>query len=114
LGWGDKFALLYDKLWLRKNNCFHKNRLTCNVYRKVWWISTENFWVKSFLFLVFCRHPKEGTICIPLAHSGNSRKKVGAESFKYCVSCTGHCLWIHIYIKFDTELFRSCLTSRSR
>jgi hypothetical protein len=25
------------KLWLHKNYCFHKNHLTCNGYRKIWW-----------------------------------------------------------------------------
>jgi hypothetical protein len=32
---------------LHKNYCFHKNHLTCNGHRKIWWISTENFRVKS-------------------------------------------------------------------
>jgi hypothetical protein len=44
LVWGAKW-----ELWLHKNYCFHKNHLTCNGYRKIWWISTENFRVKSLL-----------------------------------------------------------------
>jgi hypothetical protein len=64
---------------LHKNYCFHKNHLTCNGYRKIWWISTENFRAKSLrvLFLVFCRPPKKGTICVTWAHSGHSRKNGG-------------------------------------
>jgi hypothetical protein len=63
-----------------QNYCFHKNR---NGYRKVWWISTGHFWVKSLLFLDFCRPPKKGTICVPLGPTADIReKKVGAESVK--------------------------------
>jgi hypothetical protein len=49
------------------NYCFHKNHLTCNANgcRKIWWISTENFRVKSSLFLVFCRPSKRVQLQLP-------------------------------------------------
>jgi hypothetical protein len=82
IGLGCQICPLWElfKLWLHKNYCFHKNHLTCNRYRKIWW-STEHFRVKSLLFLVFCRPPKKGTICVLWAHSGHSRKN-GGQSVK--------------------------------
>jgi hypothetical protein len=71
---------------LHNNYCFHKNHLTCNGrgngYRKIWWISTENFRVKSLLFLVFCRPPKRVQF-VYLGPTADIREKmVGAESVK--------------------------------
>jgi hypothetical protein len=79
LVWGCQICPLWElfKLWFHKNYCFHKNHLTCNGYRKIWWISTENLRVKSLLFLVFWWPPKKGTICVAWAHSGHSRKNGG-------------------------------------
>jgi hypothetical protein len=41
---------------------------------------SENFWVKSLLFLVFCRPPKEGQFAYLWPTAEIREKKVGAES----------------------------------
>jgi hypothetical protein len=83
IGLGCQIFPLWElfKLWLHKNYCCHKNQLTCNGYRKIWWISTENFGVRSLLFLVFCRGPPKRVQFAYLGPTADIREKmVGAES----------------------------------
>jgi hypothetical protein len=86
-GWGAKFALYenFSSFIAQKLYCFHKNRLTCNGYRKVWWISTEHFWVKSFWFFVGPQKMVQFVYLWPTAEV--HEKKVGAESVNTFVCC---------------------------